>query len=48
MTVAGGSISDLFSHDELQRPMMVYTATPFLGPIIGLVVGAFINQYTSW
>ncbi|KAG5300800.1 polyamine transporter 1 [Histoplasma ohiense] len=48
MTVAGGSMSDLFSHDELQRPMMVYTATPFLGPIIGPVVGAFINQYTSW
>ncbi|KKZ63629.1 hypothetical protein EMCG_02070 [[Emmonsia] crescens] len=48
MTVAGGSIGDLFSHDGLQRPMMVYTATPFLGPIIGPVVGGFINQYASW
>lgn len=48
MTVAGGSIGDLFSHDGLQRPMMVYTATPFLGPIIGPVLGGFINQYASW
>ncbi|KLJ09414.1 hypothetical protein EMPG_15184 [Blastomyces silverae] len=48
MTVAGGSIGDLFSQDDLQRPMMVYTATPFMGPIIGPLVGGFINQYTSW
>ncbi|OJD25371.1 hypothetical protein ACJ73_03262 [Blastomyces percursus] len=47
MSVAGGSIGDLFSQDDLQRPMMVYTATPFMGPIIGPLVGGFINQYTS-
>ncbi|EQL37714.1 hypothetical protein BDFG_00765 [Blastomyces dermatitidis ATCC 26199] len=48
MSVAGGSIGDLFSQDDLQRPMMVYTAIPFMGPIIGPLVGGFINQYTSW
>ncbi|KKY14154.1 putative benomyl methotrexate resistance protein [Diplodia seriata] len=28
--------------------MMIYTASPFIGPEIGPLVGGFINQYTSW
>jgi len=29
-------------------PMMVYTASPFIGPEVGPLIGGFINQYTNW
>ncbi|KAH6957941.1 major facilitator superfamily domain-containing protein [Ilyonectria sp. MPI-CAGE-AT-0026] len=48
LSVAGGTVSDLFSGHELSAPMMVYTAAPFLGPEIGPLVGGFINQYCPW
>jgi MFS family permease len=47
-SVAGGSISDLFTRETLQLPMMVYTATPFAGPVLGPMIGGFINYNTSW
>jgi MFS family permease len=28
--------------------MMVFTAAPFIGPVLGPLVGGFINQYTHW
>ncbi|KUL81440.1 hypothetical protein ZTR_09543 [Talaromyces verruculosus] len=48
LSVAGGTVGDLFSKKHLQLPMMVYTASPFIGPSIGPLLGGFINQYTSW
>lgn len=48
MAVAGGTVGDLFNRGQLQAPMVVFTATGFVGPSIGPVVGGFINQYTSW
>ncbi|KAL6401665.1 fluconazole resistance transporter Flr1 [Ilyonectria robusta] len=48
LSVAGGTVSDLFSGHELSAPMMVYTAAPFLGPELGPLIGGFINQYCPW
>lgn len=48
LSVAGGTVGDLFNKEQLQLPMMVYTASPFIGPSIGPLLGGFINQYTSW
>jgi MFS family permease len=48
MSVAGGSVSDLFLPKEIQAPMMMFTISPFAGPVLGPLVGGFINQYTSW
>ncbi|CZT15679.1 related to benomyl/methotrexate resistance protein [Ramularia collo-cygni] len=48
LSVAGGTVGDLFSKEQLSLPMMVYTASPFLGPEVGPVVGGFINQFTDW
>ncbi|KAF2098191.1 MFS general substrate transporter [Rhizodiscina lignyota] len=48
LSVAGGTIGDMFSRDQLSAPMMVYSASPFMGPEIGPLVGGFINQYTNW
>jgi MFS family permease len=48
LSVAGGTVGDLFNRHQLQLPMLVYTASPFFGPVVGPVVGGFINQYTTW
>lgn len=32
LSVAGGTVGDMFTRDKLQAPMMVYSAAPFLGP----------------
>ncbi|KAL1866963.1 hypothetical protein Plec18167_008896 [Paecilomyces lecythidis] len=48
LSVAGGTVGDLFARHELAAPMMLYTASPFVGPEIGPLVGGFINTYTSW
>ncbi|RDW85971.1 hypothetical protein BP5796_04296 [Coleophoma crateriformis] len=48
LSVAGGTVGDLFDRHELAAPMMIYTASPFLGPELGPLIGGFINQFTSW
>ncbi|USW59394.1 Putative sugar transporter, major facilitator superfamily, MFS transporter superfamily [Septoria linicola] len=48
LSVAGGTVGDMFRRDQLSAPMMIYTASPFVGPEVGPVVGGFINQYTDW
>ncbi|CAG8978441.1 hypothetical protein HYALB_00012608 [Hymenoscyphus albidus] len=48
LSVAGGTVGDMFNREQLQFPMMVYTASPFVGPSIGPLVGGFINQYANW
>ncbi|KAL2819914.1 major facilitator superfamily domain-containing protein [Aspergillus cavernicola] len=48
LSVAGGTVGDLFNRHELSGPMMFYTSSPFIGPELGPLVGGFINQYTTW
>jgi len=48
LSVAGGTVGDMFNREQLQFPMMVYTGSPFIGPTIGPLIAGFINQYTSW
>lgn len=48
LSVAGGTVGDVFAKNELSLPMMVYTASPMLGPELGPVVGGFINQFADW
>ncbi|CAG7920787.1 unnamed protein product [Penicillium olsonii] len=48
LSVAGGTVGDMFDRHELAFPMMLYTASPFVGPEVGPLVGGFINAYTSW
>ncbi|KAE8144642.1 major facilitator superfamily domain-containing protein [Aspergillus avenaceus] len=48
LSVAGGTVGDMFARHELSAPMMLYTASPFVGPEIGPLVGGFINQFSSW
>jgi len=46
LAVSGGTVSDLFSREELQWPMAVFSVAPFTGPCIGPLIGGFINQNT--
>ncbi|TVY62907.1 Efflux pump atB, partial [Lachnellula suecica] len=48
LSVAGGTVGDMFNREQLQFPMLIYTASPFVGPSIGPLFGGFINQYTTW
>ncbi|KAK9242486.1 major facilitator superfamily domain-containing protein [Lipomyces tetrasporus] len=48
MTVSGGTIADIFRKEELGLPMMAYTASPFLGPILAPIIGDFIVAYCDW
>ncbi|GAB7350684.1 hypothetical protein MBLNU459_g1247t1 [Dothideomycetes sp. NU459] len=48
LSIAGGTIGDLFTKEQLQKPMMIFTASPFLGPELGPVIGNFINSYVDW
>ncbi|OWO99132.1 hypothetical protein B2J93_1930 [Marssonina coronariae] len=48
LSVAGGTVGDLFNREQLQLPMLIYTASPFVGPSLGPLLGGFINQYTQW
>lgn len=48
LSVAGGTVGDMFPKDQLSAPMMIYTASPFVGPEVGPVIGGFINQFADW
>jgi len=48
LSVAGGTIGDMFDKNELSMPMMVYSGSPFLGPALGPVIAGFINQFADW
>ncbi|KAJ5116798.1 hypothetical protein N7456_001146 [Penicillium angulare] len=48
LSVAGGTVGDMFPRLHLALPMMIYTTSPFIGPELGPLLGGFINQYTNW
>ncbi|KAK0313742.1 hypothetical protein LTR01_001999 [Friedmanniomyces endolithicus] len=48
LSVAGGTVGDMFPREKLSGPMMIYTASPFVGPQLGPVIGGFINQFADW
>jgi multidrug resistance protein len=48
LAVSGGTVGDLFSKDELQMPMAIFSIAPFIGPALGPLVGGFINEYANW
>jgi len=48
LSVAGGSMADMFAGPKVGTPMAVYTISPFLGPEFGPLIGGFINQNLYW
>jgi len=48
LSVAGGSVSDMFADTSVANPMAVYTISPFIGPVLGPLLSGFINQNLHW
>lgn len=48
LAVSGGTVGDLFSRDEIQAPMLLFSLAPFVGPSLGPLFGGFINYNTNW
>lgn len=48
LSVAGGSVSDMFPNAMVGTPMAVYTVSTFLGPEFGLLFSGFVNQHVEW
>ncbi|KPI39954.1 putative drug/proton antiporter YHK8 [Cyphellophora attinorum] len=48
LSVAGGTVGDMFTRAELQTPMLIYSASPFLGPATAPVWGGFVNSFIDW
>ncbi|GAC94156.1 multidrug transporter [Pseudozyma hubeiensis SY62] len=48
LSVAGGSVSDIFLASDIFVPMAIYTNGPFLGPVFGPLLSGFENQNTTW
>ncbi|KAJ8593269.1 MFS general substrate transporter [Rhizopogon salebrosus TDB-379] len=48
LSVAGGSVSDMFPNSTIANPMAVYTMSPFIGPVVGPLISGFINQNLYW
>lgn len=48
LSVAGGTVSDVFAASDIFVPMAIYTNGPFLGPVFGPLLSGFINQNTDW
>lgn len=48
LAVSGGTVGDMFSKDELQHAMAIFSVSPFIGPCIGPAIGGFINYNTHW
>lgn len=42
LSVAGGTVSDLFNDAEVAGPMAVYTVSPFIGPALGPFLSGYV------
>ncbi|KAI0344703.1 MFS transporter [Trametopsis cervina] len=48
LSVAGGTVSDLFDDSHVVLPMAAYSTAPLIGPAVGPLLSGFINQNTTW
>ncbi|RBR04930.1 uncharacterized protein FIESC28_11468 [Fusarium coffeatum] len=48
LAVSGGTVGDLFTADQIQAPMLMFSMAPFVGPSIGPLIGGFINHNADW
>ena len=50
MAVAGGSISDIWAKDpyDMSFAMSLFCLAPFMGPVLGPIVGGFAAQNKNW
>ncbi|PKY03811.1 synaptic vesicle transporter [Aspergillus campestris IBT 28561] len=47
MTLVGGTLADLWKNEERGVPMAAFSASPFIGPAIGPLVGGYLADGTG-
>lgn len=48
LSVAGGTVNDVFRREAIQAPMTIISLSPFIGPSLGPLIGGFINSNAHW
>ncbi|PWN33775.1 MFS general substrate transporter [Meira miltonrushii] len=43
----GGSISDMYSPIDAYIPMALFSSSTFLGPVLGPIIGGFVQEFSS-
>lgn len=47
LSVAGGSVHDMFAPEDSFEPMAIFSAGPFLGPVLGPLIFGFVDYFTN-
>lgn len=48
MTLAGGTISDVWNNEERGFAIALFAAAPYGGPVLGPIVGGFVGETVGW
>ncbi|GMK57561.1 hypothetical protein CspeluHIS016_0403950 [Cutaneotrichosporon spelunceum] len=48
LTLAGGTIADIWGPKERGFAIALFAAAPYGGPVIGPLIGGFIGKYAGW
>lgn len=48
MCLIGGSLSDMWRNEERGVAMSVFSAAPFIGPVMGPIVGSLLSVKVNW
>ncbi|WVQ82942.1 hypothetical protein IAT38_005078 [Cryptococcus sp. DSM 104549] len=48
LTLAGGTIADIWGPQERGFAIAIFAAAPYTGPVIGPLIGGFIGKYAGW
>ncbi|KAH9952005.1 MFS general substrate transporter [Amylocystis lapponica] len=48
LTLAGGTISDIWDNNERGFAVALFAAAPYGGPVLGPIVGGFVGETVGW
>ncbi|WVQ94617.1 hypothetical protein IAU59_001697 [Kwoniella sp. CBS 9459] len=48
LTLAGGTIADIWGPEERGFAIAIFAAAPYTGPVIGPLIGGYIGKYAGW
>lgn len=48
LTLAGGTISDVWDNNERGMAIALFAAAPYGGPVLGPIVGGFVGETVGW
>ncbi|KAJ6562912.1 major facilitator superfamily domain-containing protein [Mycena sp. CBHHK59/15] len=48
LTLAGGTISDIWDNNERGLAVAIFAAAPYGGPVLGPIVGGFVGEKLGW